>query len=379
MKASARKKDGKWYAHVELGYDSKGKRKQITKVPERNSERSALTLAQELLAKYMNDSLIVETKSTVSEYMDVWLNKHKLNISTNTYEFYDSINNNYIIPYLGEYKLNKLRSSDIQDMIDDLVIKTKKKGEKIVPKYSSTTIKRIYNALKTALQFAVKNEIISRNSCINVTIPKQQKYKPIVLDEEQIITLLQRLSDTPIFIPCMISVYTGLRRGEVCGLKWKNVLLDKKLILVKEQLHRVKGEGLKSINKTKTEDSTRTVSISDELYLILNDWKGKQNKDKDDDYVCINKNGNPLSPEFITKKLKKIVDEIGFNGFRFHDFRHSFATLLISKGVDIKIISELLGHSTIRVTSDIYAHVLKPIQDEAVNKIKLDLNKKDKE
>lgn len=377
MKASARKKKNRWIAHVELGYDKDGKRMQITKVPERNSETAALTLAQQLLADYLNNNFYAESKYTLSEFMEVWLSKHKNNISNNTYDFYKILMDKHIIPHLGHIKLSKLHSVDIQDMLDGLRDSTN---------LSNTTIRRIHTTLYTALEFANRHEIIPKNPSSNVRLPKQQKYIPVVLEEPELITLLRCLNNTTVFVPCMISIYSGLRRGEVCGLKWDNILLDKKLMLVKEQLQRVKGEGVKSINKTKTEDSIRKISISDELFKILIDCKEKQEFNKSQlgkyykkgNYVCTFDDGTPLAPDYVTKKFKKIVEKAGFVGFRYHDLRHSFATLLISKGVDIKIISELLGHSSIRVTSDIYAHVLRPIQDEAVNKIKLDLSKKDR-
>ncbi len=211
MKASARKKNGKWIAFVELGYDASGKRKQITKVPPENTKVSAQELANELLAKYLNNTFYVEQKMLVSEYMDTWLEQHKSNISYNTYNFYEGLIRIYINPGLGNLRLDKLHSTHIQQFYSDLRENTN---------LSNSTIKKIHVTLHNALKYATQHEIIPKNPCENVVVPKQQKFKPVVLDEEQLSLLLKKLKETPIFIPCIISVYSGMRKGEVLGLTW---------------------------------------------------------------------------------------------------------------------------------------------------------------
>lgn len=196
-----------------------------------------------------------------------------------------------------------------------------------------------------------------------------------VLTQEQVNILLEDIKDTPLFIPVLLAVTCGMRRGEILALKWANIDFDKKTIYISNSLIETDGEII--MQDPKTETSRRTIYMPDVVIKALKEHKKKQAQNKlmlgqnynDDDFVCCWDNGQPFRPDFITHAFTKVLKKLNLPHVRFHDLRHTHVTLLLQQDVHPKIVQERLGHSSISMTLDTYSHVLPNMQQEAANRI----------
>lgn len=231
--------------------------------------------------------------------------------------------------------------------------------------------------IRKALNDAVRKKMIQENIAVYADVPRDEKYKPRIYDEKQIDKLLEIVKNT-IIEPAVYLGLLGLRRGEILGLKWENIDLQGKKILIKEtRLKTIQGV-IK--DTTKTEGSTRSLVIPQFIYEYLRNLKKEQlnKKEKYGDayhesgYVCTYEDGQPLKPTYLTHKWKEIVEKSELPYIRFHDLRHTAATFLIKNHVPMKVVQEILGHSKISTTMDIYGHVdieMKKLGAETVNKM----------
>lgn len=205
--------------------------------------------------------------------------------------------------------------------------------------------------------------MVARNIADCVEPPKPKKYKAKFLDDKQTNLLIEKVENSDIYIPVIIAIFTGMRRGEVLGLSWQNVNLEKKYIRVVQELSCTK-QGLK-ILPPKTNKSIRNIAIPNTLVKILKVHKKEQSKNKlllgqeyqNIDMVCTYPNGKLFYPKRFSAKFHELLEKNGLPIVRFHDLRHSHASLLVKLGIQPKVISERLGHSNIGITMDLYSHL----------------------
>ena len=204
------------------------------------------------------------------------------------------------------------------------------------------------------------------------------------LDTGDISNLLRAIEGSRYRDVYFVALYTGLRRSELLALRWHSVDLDAMTIKVVAGLHRLTGRGL-ILLPTKTESSRRTIAIEEEVADVLRQNKGAQILRKielesiwhSEGFVFTHSDGAPLDPEKVTKEFSKVTHQAGMKGVRLHDLRHSHASLMLKAGVQPKVISERLGHSSISVTMDIYGHVLPGLQEDAARRFSTLLNQRD--
>lgn len=210
----------------------------------------------------------------------------------------------------------------------------------------------------------MKWQLVALNVCDNVEAPKPDNFVPTILNKEQILCLINEARTSTIYIPIMIAIFTGMRRGEICGLKWNNVDLENGTISILEALYNIKDTGL-TFDTPKSKKSIRKISISKMLVEALKEEYEKQQKrqkELENEYqqnnlVCCNEDGTKINPDSLNPKFQRILKRAKLPIIRFHDLRHSHATLLLEQGSQLKVISDRLGHSTISITADIYTHV----------------------
>ena len=232
---------------------------------------------------------------------------------------------------------------------------------------------QIHRILHCAFEKATKWQITQTNVFKNVDAPKPEKYKATVYTVEQTNKLLKLLQDSELYIPGLIAIYTGMRRGEVLALTWQDIDLINGNITVCKTLSPTKT-GLK-ITTPKTAKSNRKISISDALIKALQLHKEQQEETKrllkelyiDKSLVVCQKNGDYFSPTKLDHAFSKLLADNDLPHIRFHDLRHTHASLLLSQGVQAKLISERLGHSTTNVTLNIYAHTYEADNKEVAN------------
>lgn len=309
-------------------------------------------------------------KITVKELMDLWLETKKTTVSPLTYAFYKEIVPE-ISKELGDKKARQLKPEHIELMDNNTVDKGK----------SSTTARHYYNVLNIAYNWAITRGYVIKNPCALVEKPKKNKKEMKVYTEEQLHKLLERIKKMTCYIPVMLAVTTGMRLGEVCGLTWDCVNLQQGYLEIKKQLQEVNGK--LELLPLKTAGSNRKIILLNYTINALTSLKEKQEENKNylgDNYcnvgyvVCKN-NGEPYAPSYVGRNYRrvlkeyKICEELGIPIIRFHDLRHTHATLMLKANIHPKIVADRLGHSNIKMTLDTYSHILPDMQQEAINQL----------
>lgn len=381
---SVRKKGNIWYYRY---YDTDGK--QIERSGGSTKAEALEKLNSELNRQYKGYSR--PSEMLLSEYLDMWLEDFvKEKVSENTYYKYKSACEKRINPSLGKKRLCDLKVLDIEKFLKELKKPRKhSKTNKELKPPGNTTLQKYYQVLNTALNRAVKLQMIIDNPCKFIDPPKRDKFKAEILTLEEVSEIIKMLDEKNyedyIFrLALDITLETGLRRGEMCGLTWKDIDFNKKYIDVNKALIKVDGKGY-LIGGTKTEGSERIIPISDDLIEKLKKHKTKQKENKlqygefylkniwngkEFDLLFTWRDGDFISPSNFRIKLKKICKKCGIEkNIRWHDLRHTNATLLLESDVNLKVIQERLGHTLLQTTSDLYTHVTKKLNRNATDKI----------
>lgn len=320
----------------------------------------------EKLKELKDGTFVNNDKMTVEEYMNYWYETFCIQeLSPTTYESYRRNLDKYILKELGKIKLKDLLPLHLQTFYNNCL----KIG------LSKKTITYLHRIIHSALNKAVMWQLLSRNVSDNVKPPKPDKYNANVLNAKQISKLIAVVKLTYIYIPVMIAIATGMRRGEILALTWTNIDLKKKEIYVKNAIYPTEN-GL-VVLPPKTDNSERTIAIPRRLVRILKKHRKRHKKLKkvlgnayiDSDYVCVNDEGKLISPSSLNHKFKDILEKNNLPSVRIHDLRHSHASLLLYKGASQKAISARLGHSTIQITMDLYTHLYNSVNRKVANKV----------
>jgi len=277
----------------------------------------------------------------------------KYNCEVTTAYGYRNIINNHIKPYLGKLDLQKLQPMHIQQYYKHLL------EEK---KLSPNTVHKHHANLRKALDYALKQQLVHRNVADAVTLPKKKQFVGGYYTKERLNTLLSLVKGTELELPVFISAYLGLRREEIVGLRWKYVDLEKRILHV-EEVRTSAGDQV-VVKAPKTAKSRRSLYIEEELYEVLLRTQARQQELKDifasdydsSDYVYAQSNGKPHRVNSVTEKFSDFLKKHQLPKIRLHDLRHTFASILYDAGVDLKAISEALGHSDVGTTNSIYTH-----------------------
>lgn len=306
-------------------------------------------------------------KYTVSQWMNEWYeNVAKIKVRASSHQTYRGYIDNHITPNIGKLPLEKLTTMDLQKFYRKLM--TKGRMERIEatnqPKgLSAKTVRNINQVISTAMDFAVAQRIISVNPCKAVALPKVEHKEMQTIPAEQLQAFLAEARASGVYEMYYIELATGLRRGELLGLKWSDIDWKNGIIKVKRQIARVDGKVIEAPLKTK--NSYRTVTISPQAVEVLKQQRAKTK----DEFVFPSPNGGPISPDSVNNMLKRVLERAGIPKVRFHDLRHTFATVALQNGVDIKTVSGMLGHFSAGFTLDTYAHVTTAAQKEAAQAI----------
>ena len=315
-------------------------------------------------------------------------------MSPRTFERYESIVTLHLIPALGVHKLKDLRPMHIQTYYTEAREsgRVRRKGratdegdseageanenglESENGGLSVQTIAHHHRVLYGALKQAVRWRILTFNPADAVDPPRPDKHEMNVLDEDQTRALLQSSRDSDLYVPILLAVTTGMRVGELLGLHWRDVDLKRGKLAVTQSLQATK-DGLE-FRQPKTKKSRRSIPLTVTAAAALRQHKKAQqehriaNADRyaDQDLVFAREFGEPWNPRTFSSSWTRLRDSMGLT-IRFHDLRHTHATLLLRQGVHVKVVSERLGHSTVGITLDTYSHVLPDMQEEATEKL----------
>lgn len=312
-----------------------------------------------------NGLVVAGSKTILAIFLEEWLVVKHGSVRPNTFNDYAYTARKHIDPVLGKIRLCDLKANDIQSFY------TQKLKEGMSPRRVICT----HAVIHAALHHAVKLGLVPRNVADSVTRPKVPRKEMRVLDQMQALRLIQQAEGTRYELLFWFAITTGLRLGELFGLKWEDVNWQNKKIQIKRQVQRRKG-GLEFC-PPKSETGRRVITLGQITIDKLRDHYHAQLEMriqagemwKDLDLVFCTPVGTPLEPSNVLKVLKSCLREAGLPQIRFHDLRHTAATLMLLEGINPKIVQERLGHSDISLTLNTYSHVLPSMQEEAAEKM----------
>lgn len=331
-------------------------------IAKKNKKKKAEKCLRDILQKYGETAEIPDDDILFSAYIKTWLEEAKKSVDEITYQGYLSVANAQIIPYFENtrIKLNKLRREDIQRYID-----VKSENGRIDGKggLSPKTMKMHKLIIQLALSHAMKNGLINENPCEFIVLPKMKRREPEFYTASQLSDLFKAIKNEPLYPLIYFTVIYGLRRSEVLGLKWDSVNLETNTVTIKHTV--VRFTSVIEKDSTKTASSYRSYPMTEDVKRLLISLKAEEQRNRElfgknyieSDYIFKWADGRSYAPDYITKKFSKLLKKYSLPHIRFHDLRHSCASLLIANGFTLKDIQEWLGHSDIRITANIYAHL----------------------
>jgi len=301
-------------------------------------------------------------KITLAEYLNKWLEDYaKPNLSPRSFERYESISQVHLIPGLGNIPLPQLRADQIQKLYND----------KLNGGLSARTVRYHHVILHKALQTAIKWGLLSRNVADGADVPRAQRNEMQTWNESGINTFLEAAKNTQYYTLFYMALYTGMRRSELLALRWQDVDLIYSQLYVNRSMHHLK-DGTYVFTQPKTARSRRTIALSPSAALVLNEHKkAKESEhllldtkiaDHDLVFSALNK---PLRPNTVSRAWTNLAAQCGIKVIRFHDARHTHASLMLKQGIHPKILQERLGHASIQMTLDTYSHVAPGLQEAA--------------
>lgn len=364
-----KRSDGRWSGQATVGRNTDGSPKR--RAVYGKSRKEVADKIAEILSDIKTGDYIEPNKTTLGEWLDIWMRDYKtISLKETTYDSYSMNIRVHIKPCIGYISLFELSVSHIQGLINTL----HRQGK------SSALIRKIKNILKGALDQAVANGMISRNVVGGVTLPKhtQKEIRWLSVEEER--TFINAAKGNRLEVAFKLALVTGLRLGELIGLTWDCIDLNIGVITIKQTLIRVKsreeeGKNLYYISPTtKTKKSMRRVPIPKSAIKMLKEHKKTQNAEKklagelytDNNLVFCTALGNRLIPRNVERSFANIIRDAGIEGASVHSLRHTYATRLFENGVAAKTVSELLGHTDVTHTLNVYTHVANIVKEKAV-------------
>lgn len=364
MTGSIQTKNGKYYAVINL-IDNNGKRKQkwiSTGLEIKGNKKKAEQFLRDKIKEFELQKNIVSVDMLFTDYIVLWLDTIKISVDEITYKGYKWMCDAHILPYFTskKIKLCDISRNHIQDYIN-----YKFENGRIDNKggLSPKTLKEHKLIINSVLKEAVKNDLISKNPCEFVKLPSIQHREPTFYTKQQVSELLTAIENEDLYPLIYLTIIFGLRRSEVLGLKWDSIDFDRKFITIKHTVVNYRGTVEKDTTKNKT--SRRTYPMNDYVEKMLFDIKRKENDNRclfgkeyiNNDYIFKWNNGKQYSPDYITAKFSKLLKQNNLPHIRFHDLRHTCASLLIDSNYQLKDIQEWLGHADIQTTANIYGHI----------------------
>ena len=319
-----------------------------------------------------NGSYIAPRNLTLSEWLEVWLTSYAyIKVRPSTYASYQAYIERHVSPIIGGLQLQKLTTNQLQVFFNEKRVNGRIDGKGGL---SPKTIRNIYNMLHEALQQAVINKIVSVNVSEGVVLPSKDEKEIIVFKPEEQRAIIEAAQKDRLGFAIELDFFTGLRVGELCALKWSDIDLAAKEFRVRRTLQRVqkKTSDIKSKGKrtqivegaTKTKKGNRVIPLTDTMLQKLLVHKARQLFEKrrlgkgysDNGYVFANEFGGAIEPSYLRDVYDRILKNANAPHYTFHTIRHTFATRAIENDMPVKVVSEILGHSSVQLTMDLYCH-----------------------
>ena len=363
--------DGLWEARYTLGINP-GTGKQIQKSVYGKTQKEVRQKLTAITAEIDNGSYQEPCKMTVNEWLDIWLKDYQIGVKDSTAYLYERQAKLYLRPALGNIPLETLKAHMVQRLYNSL--SQEHDGQ---PALSAKTIKNIHGVLHRALDQAQKMGYIRNNPLAAVTLPRIEKKQIKPLEDGELCAFLKEIRGDPYELVYFVTVFTGLRQGEVLGLTWDCVNFDKQTLLINKQHGKRKGTCEYGFSSLKN-DRPRVIEAADSVMDALRKQKTRQQRwasllqgewNNPDNLVFTTETGRYLCNQTVYLAFKKVMRRLRLDNVRFHDLRHTFAVNSLKSGDDIKTVQENLGHQTAAFTLDVYAHATSSMKRESANRM----------
>ena len=357
--------DGRWEGRIVVGHKEDGKPIYRSVFAEKQGD--LMPKLHELKDQYAGVELTEDSSITLGEWLGRWLEEYKKpTLRPSTFVGYSKDIANHILPYLGGKRLTQLKTADIQKHYNRLLesgrIQDNGKGKGL----SNATVRGIHMVLREALDSAVREGLIPKNPADGTSPPKIYRSEKQVLTKDQLETFMKLIEgDEEWYDFFYTEIITGMRQGEICGLRWEDFDREKRTLRVARSVDFVNKELV--VGETKTDDGKRTIYLPDSLWHILTERQMQKGAFSEWIFPNLLKPEWPLNPSRAYRKLKKLLEIGGLPSIRFHDLRHTFTSHAANSGIAPKTLSEIVGHSKASFTLDHYAHVTSDMQKNAAN------------
>jgi integrase len=364
---------GSWTIVYDLPADTVTGRRQQKSQTVKGTKRDAQRALREVLLSIEQGAYVKPNKMNLGELLRQWLRDYAyMNTTDRTQESYTSIIERHLVPALGKVSLIDLQAQHIQSYYAKKLSEGRVDGKGGL---SARSVVYHHRILSKTLDYAVKMGLVVRNVAKVVEPPRVARTTMQTLSPEEVTRFLDVARETDYYVYFATLLYTGLRRGELLALRWRNLDLDNGMLTVVETAYKL-GNGEYRIKQPKTAQSRRTVTLPSSLVELCKVYRADQEllriqlgiSLEADDFVFIRPDGSPINPNAVTLAFRRIIKKAGLRRIRMHDLRHTHATLMLKASVHPKVVSERLGHANIGITLDIYSHVLPGMQEAAAER-----------
>lgn len=362
-----KRSDGRWEARYTLGIDPKTG-KQIQKSVYGKTQKEVRQKLTAITAEIDDGTYMDIPRLKTADWLNTWVTEYIGNVKSSTRKSYQDHVRLNIIPYIGNVPLSKVTAAMIQQMYNELQVE-----KDLSPK----TIKNVHGVLHRALEQAQKMGYIRSDPLVAVTLPRIERKQIKPLEDEELSAFLKEIRGNPYELVYFVTVFTGLRQGEVLGLTWDCVNFEKQTLLINKQHGKKKGTREYCFSSLKN-DRPRVIEAADGVMDALKKQQLRQQRwaarlkdgwDNPDNLVFTTETGRYLCNQTVYLAFKKIVRRLHLDATRFHDLRHTYAVNSLKSGDDIKTVQENLGHQTAAFTLDVYAHATNSMKRESANRM----------
>lgn len=353
--------DGRWEGRIVVGHKKNGA--PIYRYVLAKTQRELTEKLHDCIVMYRDADLTEECNMTLGEWLDRWINEYMIfTIREGTLNSYKAMIKNQIKPYLGDRPLSALTTQEMQKFYNTVKKNGRVKHDKLHgTELADRMVRGCHSVCRKGLEKSVKERLIRVNSAIGCKLPPKKAREMQVLTQNEIIRFLHQAKEEGCYELFLLELGTGMRRGEILALKWSDLDFATGELRIERQVYIIKAEVI--ISEPKTKASIRTVILPPSLLKTLVAYKETVNSEWM--FPSPTDNGRPRNPSSVRKRLQLILERAGCKKVRFHDLRHTFATMALEHGMDVKTLSATIGHVSSATTLDIYSHITDTMQRQA--------------